>query len=435
MKRLRYYLRLLGAFVTRFKFIIIFGVIVGFLVALFSAVIFPRVINNNTKRVGLVGRYHVDNLPIDVVNLVSGGLTGYSADGSSVPLLADNWQTDDGKAWTFRIKADVEWQDGTAVTPQDVIYEFTDVEIQRPDESTIVFHLKEPFSPFPSVVSKPLFKKGLIGFGEWSVDKIRLSGSYVNSLSLKSDNGNIDFKFFPNEERAKLAYKLGKVDRLEGLLDPSPFGSWERTQTVSAPDKYKVVALLFNTEDPLLSDKSVRQGLTYGIDKSFDQTRAISPISPSSWAYNPQVKNYAFDTERAKDLLSNVPDELKSIPIKIASTPGLLTIAEEIEKYWEDLGFEVEVQVTSLIPSEYQSYLTIIDIPKDPDQYPYWHSTQVSSNLTKLSNPRIDKLLEDGRAEINQEKRKKIYFDFQRFLLEEAPAVFLYHPQIYSIQR
>jgi len=76
-----------------------------------------------------------------------------------------------------------------------------------------------------------------------------------------------------------------------------------------------------------------------------------------------------------------------------------------------------------------------VEIPKDVDQYPLWHSTQSDTNMSKFSNFRIDKLLEEGRVELDTDERRKIYLDFQRFLLEEAPAAFLYHPRYYSITR
>lgn len=405
------------------------------MVALFTSLIVPGLLQSNTNRIGVVGRYHVNELPYEVTSLISGGLTTHNSDGDVVSDLADSWSSEDGKTWEFKIKDEVFWQDGTEVNAEDINYEFSDVVIEKPDDKTIIFKLKEVFSPFPSVVSKPFFKKGLIGFGEWKVDEIILSGSFVSSLKLTKENETITIKFYPNEDRAKLAYKLGKVDTLDGLFDPKPLDGWVNTKTNSTSDTNKVVALLFNTSDPFLSDKSIRQGLSYGIEKSFGEERAVSPISPNSFAYNPQVKEYDFDLDRARELLENVPEEMKNSPIKIASTPALLSLAEEIEGYWEDLGLLVEVQVSAIVPDEFQTYLTIIDIPKDPDQYAYWHSTQSSSNLTRFSNPRVDKLLEDGRAELDQEKRKRIYLDFQRFLLEEAPAIFLFHPRMYSISR
>ncbi|MGB9637438.1 MAG: peptide-binding protein, partial [Microgenomates group bacterium] len=68
------------------------------------------------------------------------------------------------------------------------------------------------------------------------------------------------------------------------------------------------------------------------------------------------------------------------------------------------------------------------------DQYSFWHSTQ-SNNLSGFKNFRIDKLLEDGRKTLAEEERKNIYFDFQRFLVEESPVVFLIHPTVYCVSR
>ncbi len=121
--------------------------------------------------------------------------------------------------------------------------------------------------------------------------------------------------------------------------------------------------------------------------------------------------------------------------VKLASTPTLLPLAENIAKYWGEIGIDTSIQVSSVIPDEFQSFLAVFDIPSDPDQYSFWHSTQEQTNITEYKSPRIDKLLEDGRSELNTDERKKIYLDFQRFLVEDSPAIFLYHPKNYNIKR
>ena len=63
-----------------------------------------------------------------------------------------------------------------------------------------------------------------------------------------------------------------------------------------------------------------------------------------------------------------------------------------------------------------------------------WHSDG-PDNITHYKNLRIDKLLEDGRKTVDVAKRKAIYNDFQKYLLEDAPAVFLYYPDEYTITR
>jgi len=57
----------------------------------------------------------------------------------------------------------------------------------------------------------------------------------------------------------------------------------------------------------------------------------------------------------------------------------------------------------------------------------------VLKNITKYNDPRIDKLLEDGRMTSDEERRKELYFDFQKSLTEDLPAIFLYHPYKYNV--
>jgi len=64
----------------------------------------------------------------------------------------------------------------------------------------------------------------------------------------------------------------------------------------------------------------------------------------------------------------------------------------------------------------------------DPDQYSIWHSSQQAPgqfNFIGYNNPTVDKLLEQGRLELNPDKRMKIYHEFARVLLDDSPIVFL----------
>ena len=81
-----------------------------------------------------------------------------------------------------------------------------------------------------------------------------------------------------------------------------------------------------------------------------------------------------------------------------------LNIAQEIATSWNTLGMKTNIRVENVVPEQYQVLLSAQDIPIDPDQYIFWHSTQVNTNITGLTNAKIDKLLEDGRMEQDQEK-------------------------------
>ena len=407
----------------------------------------PFISEGAITKIGLTGRYSTNNLPNNILEMIGDGLTQLDKSGNVEPNLASSWETPDkGKTWIFKLKNNISWQDGEKVISSGVSYQFSDVTIEYPDKSTIVFKLQNPYSAFPSVVSRPTFKKGLLGTGSWEVKKLSLSGSFVDQINLERKVGDtvqdgaskIQYKFYPTEERTKLAFEMGEINRLEEIIDPSPISHWPKVKIDKNINTGEYVAIFFNTQDKLLSEKNIRQALSYAIKKdSLGDLRAISPISIDSWAYNPQVKPYNYDPEKAKGIIDDYKKSAKidEVSINLATSPILLASSEKIAKDWEAIGIKVNLQVMSSVPSEYQALLAIFDIPDDPDQYSIWHSTQTATNITKYQNPRIDKLLEDGRSQIALEDRKRTYLDFQRFLVEDSPAVFLYYPTTYTISK
>ena len=439
MQSLRYLIRLIGAFIKKFKLIIFLSILIGLILFVILILIRPSFLFANQEKIGYVGRYTFENLPNKIQYLISDGLTSVDTDGSIKPSLASKWETnDEGKTWIFTLKDGIYWQDGKPINSTSVNYSFSDVSIETPDDKTIVFKLNNSFSLFPYVVSKPIFKKGLLGSGDWKVTKATMVGSFVQKLELKDENSNKKiYKFFPTEEKAKTAFKLGQINILENIINPDPLDNWNTVTLTKTPDLQSIVAVFFNVEDSLLSDKNIRQALAYAIDKKqISENRAISPISPNSWAYNPQVKPYTYSVERAKELIGDLPDEIKNnLNITLSSTPVLLPTAEKIISFWKEIGINANVQISPTIPSEYQALIVIFQAPQDPDQYFMWHSTQISTNISHYRNLRIDKLLEDGRQELDQELRKKTYWDFQRFLIEDSPAIFINHPDFYTIER
>lgn len=439
MANLRYSVRLVRAFFSRFKVLIIMGIALGvlFFVALFF--LLPVLSGRETQIIGITGRYTVSTLPNQILNKISDGLTKLNTDGSVTTGLATSWETPDkGKAWIFKLNPEIVWQDGKKITSSSLNYQFSDVTVENPDPGTIIFKLQNPYSAFPSVVSKPAFKKGLLGTGEWEVKKLSLAGSYVDQITLvNKQKQKIIYKFYPTEERTKLAFQMGAVNEIHDIFVASPFDTWKMVKMGKNYNKGEYVAVFFNTQDKVFADKNVRQALSYAIKKySFEDNRAISPISIDSWAYNPQVKPYNYDPEKASSMLSNLPSEVRDgLTVTLSTVPVLLKTAEEIAKDWEAVGIKTNIQVVSTISNDYEAFLAIFDIPDDPDQYSIWHSTQMGTNITRYQNPRIDKLLEDGRSQVNIEDRKKTYLDFQKYLVEDAPSAFLYYPNIYTIKR
>jgi peptide/nickel transport system substrate-binding protein len=221
------------------------------------------------------------------------------------------------------------------------------------------------------------------------------------------------------------------------MVNPGELETWPPVEIASKIKSDRFVAIFFNTQDPKLGDKSTRQALAYALDKNWEP-RAFNPINPRSWAYNPNVKAYRFDLAKARELLNKVNGggegmvELEEI--ELSTIPSLLAVAEEIKEDWEKLEIKVKIKILNSLDEPFEALLVTQEIPADPDQYFLWHSTQ-AANISHYKSPKLDKLLEDGRKELDQEKRKEIYQDFQRFLLEDLPAIFLFHPTVYTISR
>lgn len=390
-----------------------------------------------TVRIGTVGKYTLETIPTSIQSRVSKGLVTIDEDGNAQKALASAWEIqDDGRTYHFTLDDNLNWHDGTKLNGQDINYNFKDVRVERGD-TTVTFYLEEPFTPFLHAVAKPVLKNGQYGVGDYSLDKTVVFSGVVQSVRLSGVTEKIIYKFYPTESAALTAFKLGEIDRVENISRiPPEIERESRYEVARNTDLPKITVLFLNNNDQLLKSKPVRQALAYAIkDKSFGNTRAISPISASSWAYNPLVKDYQYDEERAKSLFGQDIEDTGTVSIELKTTLQYLETAEKIATDWRDtLGIQVDVKVVTAITTDYQVLLADYAPPDDPDQYTTWHSTQ-STNYTHYTNLRIDKLLEDGRRTADTKLRRDIYQDFQRFLLEDSPAIFLFETNSYNLSR
>ena len=212
-----------------------------------------------------------------------------------------------------------------------------------------------------------------------------------------------------------------------------------------------------------------------------------SPILPGSIGYNPNIRHYEFDVEKAQELIKSAgfvkitPEEYKKLAKLSLDSNGsedqtstsdnvdaiqlnesnqeyylqkgreileinLLTVsqsenqktAEIIKEHWENINVKVNLKIVS--PSEikkniktrdYQTLLYGVITGFDPDPYPFWHSSQNQDpglNLSVFSNREVDHVLEDARKINDEQIRHDKYVHFQNILITELPAIFLYSP-------
>ena len=440
LKKLRFAWWLTKAFLLRHGKTIVRTIVISVFVALAGLKILPKVLeiikpSRQLSTIAIVGKFRFNELPAAILLKLSMGLTQIDETGRAMPGLAQSWTvSDDGKSYVFNLNQSKIWHDGTSLSAKDINIAIEHVQTEIMDNTTIKFSLDQPYAPFPTVLSKPLFKNRLTGTESFRLKRLSQNGEFADSITIENGVRTEIYKFYPSSADAVTALKLGEVDEVRDLISITDVPKWEQFEIKPDQHSDRYLAVLFNTQDKLLAEKSVRQALAYAIpNKPGNENRVTSPISKSSWAYNPLVKPYNWDIPQAKELLKGL-EEINSAKLEISTFLPYLTQAEEIAVAWTDLGIPTSVKVVLVLPSEFQILITGQQIPADPDQYVFWHSTQ-STNLTKYANPKVDKLLEDGRETLNEDKRLEIYRDFQRFLLEDPPAVFLGHITTYSVKR
>ncbi len=444
-KRLIYWL--LKEYIKKWRKIIFLSFFIGLLVFFaFLTIIryfLPRIPVGKNETIGVVGAYRADSLPDFILEELSSGLTEVDSHGEPKPALASKWKIENKKKYTFYLTRNATFADGSKVTADAIQYNFSNVVVTRPDQYTIIFELKDIYSPFLVTVSRPIFKKGYVGIGPYALRDIKQNGSFIQSLTLsvvKNSYKTKIYQFYPSVEALKIAYMLGEITQAIGLPDETykteSFADFPNTTVEKIINYHQLITLFYNTQDGILSDKRVRSALSYALPDTFSSgKRSPMPFSPLLWGYA-ETYTYSQDIDRAKILLSTADIGTKSaaLVIEIKTLPAYTQTAKEVVKAWEKIGIHTKVTIVDTLPSNFQVFLGNFFVPKDPDQYTLWHTNQ-ANNITRYENKRIDKLLEDGRTTLDMYERKKIYDDFQKYLTVDAPASFLYFPYEYEITR
>ena len=429
---------LTSSFVKKYYPLILTSLAVSLLIGLIgSRVVTKLPTQTRAIRLGLVGQYTSQSLPPLVKNILNSGLTRVGPNQTIVENLAGWEVADEGKRYIFTLKPGLTWSDGSPVKAADIVISIPDVNIQFAGEDKIIFNLPQAFAPFPSVLTNPVTNKDGLTAGVYRVNLTQNTNGVLSKIQLTSADQTIIVRPFPSTAQALTAYKLGEIDAIYnypkvGDLDLSAYGTVRETKNY-----HQALAIFFNNQDPTLKDKSIRQGIAYALpEKSFGHDRALGPISAASWAYNPLVKLYEFDGRKALDLIrNNLPDKNQVLNLELATIPAYLPIAEKIKSQLDPNLISLNIKVVTSRPDSYQLYLTLFDIGHDPDQYVFWHSTAAANNISKTSDERLDKDLEDGRRSLDQNERKKIYTNFQRTFAEELPALFLFYPTYSNLAR
>ncbi|SIT88962.1 glutathione ABC transporter substrate-binding protein [Edaphobacillus lindanitolerans] len=302
-----------------------------------------------------------------------------------------------------------------------------------------------------SVISAHPVGTGYFKFESWnpgSEIKLVKNEDYWNGPA-KVDS--VTFKVVPESATRAADLETGNAH----IIDPvqpnevdqiNDSGSAKVNQELSRSLSY----LGFNTQKAPFDDVRVRQAISMMVDNEeivegiYDGfgVPAKGPLSPGSFGYDENIKGLGYNPEEAKKLLEEAGygDGFKA-EIWTNDNPQRIDIAVLLQQKLKELNIDIKVE-----QMEFGAYLDETSAGKhdmfilgwsnstgdaDNGLYSLFHSSQQGApgNRTFFDNPEVDKLLDEGRQETDQDARLAVYDKAQKLLIEEAPMVFIHHQE------
>jgi peptide/nickel transport system substrate-binding protein len=423
----------------------------------------------------------------------------------NVPWLAESYTiSDDHLEYTFNLRKDIKFHDGTPMTARDVAFSYE--RIQDPtvdaahmrnyyrdvksmeviDDYTVKFTYAKPYwlalefvGGFP-VLPKHVFGEGdfnkhpngrhPVGTGPYKFVKWETGREIVleRNEHYWGDRPRLDrmvFKIVTDDTVAMQLFKRGEIDVYRRM----PAEQWVR-QTKGAEFEKRAYKLAYdelgygyigwNMRRPFFSDKMMRRAMTHLIDRQtiLDTLRyGLGTIVTGNFylngpAYDHSIKPWPYDPEEAKRLMDEAGwtdhdnDGLRDkdgVPFKFEFLiPSSSKISEQLATIMQEdlkkIGIEMGIRKLEWATFEQQvqdrkfdatTMAWSMEIEGDP--YQLWHSSQAEkgSNYVGFVNDEADKIIDDGRAEFDDEKRRAMYKRLHAILHEEQPYTFNYCPQ------
>ena len=447
----RYYYWLFLEFIKKYSRLILMSFFIGFisLIGFLSVSPYLKLIFNKQEIIGLVGNYDFTNLPDKIMKKVSNGLVTINEKGEIVPVLANSWEVkDQGKQYRFYLKNNLLWNDDKKFNASDIDYQFDDIKVKVVDRNVIDFYLSKPLAIFPTYLNKPLIRPPLVGIaGFYKLGRFKIFNGSLKELTLvpnTKDLLTIKYKFYNNESDLVTAYKRGEINEMtltkKSVADT--FANWKNSNIVKSVDYTRLLTLFFNNQNKAFANKDIKNAFSMMIDyqklSEFGEL-ARGPIPPLSWAYNHTLKTNVYDIETATKIVKKEIEATESAQLNLLTSYDYYDAADSIASEIKKTGLKIDINMISYDrPDNFDLLLVFWNLPSNPDQYYFWHSTQIGlkkSNISNYKNVKIDLLLEQGRNTIDLREREKIYQEFQKIIQDDPPALFLYYPFVYTIKR
>jgi peptide/nickel transport system substrate-binding protein len=403
------------------------------------------------------------------------------------PFLADSWEIPDPETYVFHIHKGVHFHDGQLLTSRDVKWTFDSLitgkvrssktatynkiaSIDAPDETTVVFHLKEPMASLLWNLSDGAI--GIVPYGSGEdFNQHPIGSGPFRFVSAQQDKdvviernpeywaapahlARVEFMVIPDATTRALELRKHSADIAINSLTADTVLALRKDPgltVIQAPGTiYSYLAL--NLRDPILKDLRVRHAMAYAIDVQpiiryllRNQAQpAYSILPPEHWAYDADVKRYPYDPAKARALLDEAGYPLKAgvrfhVTMKCSSDDATRLTAVVLQQQLREVGIALDIRsfefatfYSDITKGAYQVHsLRWIGGNQDPDIFEYVFDSASfppkRANRTFFSDPRVDELIKQGRTTLDQGKRKVIYDEIQRIIAQQLPYINLWY--------
>lgn len=404
------------------------------------------------------------------------------------PDLAASWTiSPNNLTYTFHLRHNVHFHDGSVMTAHDVVYSFQRImspqlaspwasffqivkSVQAVNANTVRVTLSQPNAPFLTVVASflvvmnPKFVSAHHGnitrvedgtgpymLKKWipneSITLVRNPHYFIPNHPYLKD---IVFKVIPSTTSRIAALQSGQIQFAE-FLNPVHYGQIEamgRAHTIQVEQalssNYHMFG--FNTKWGPFKNPLVRLALSYAINRQqilasagLGQGVVSGILTPalSSWSIPvTDYPSYKTNLAKARSLLKEAgyPHGFSFDIMAPASFPTDLSSAIIIQSQLKAIGVNAKVVPTewgtyvhNWVARNFNSFTGENGDWTDPDlaMYAALHSGG-STNAFQFSNKQVDTLLQEGRMTLSVSKRHAIYAQLQKLAVQQAPMLYTF---------
>jgi peptide/nickel transport system substrate-binding protein len=419
-----------------------------------------------------------------VYNNVYGKLVDIDARFGIVPQLAQSWEVrNGGLSYVFRLRRGVTFHDGSDFNAEIVRWNLDRMrdpalasprrseiapvkDVRVVDPYTVEVTLTAPFAPFLSVLSDRAgmmvsraavekygedFARNPVGTGpfrfvEWVKDDHltlkRFDGYWEKGLPYLDE---IVYRPIPDSSVRFTAMRTGQIDLMHQIAPKDVAAAHaERGLTVSEIPSLWWQGIHLNNHVAPFNVKPIRQAMWYAVDRALIQrvvyygqgAPAWGPFPPSMWAMDREFTDWKRDPAKAKAKLAEGGLGTGfGFTLKGWNQPTQIQELQIVQAQLKEIGVDMKIELLEfgkLLADLNSHNFVALRIGwsgrPDPDgnAHVFLHS-KGGLNRVRYSNPKMDELLDQARAESDTGKRKALYTQVTRLAAEDAPYIWLHH--------